>query len=131
MSIFKIPLLFFLLGFGLSTPTKAQDIFDDISKSVSSGNSAKIATYFGNRVELKIGTKSDVYSHNQAEMVLRVFFDKNKVQGFTVVHRGSSNKGARYAIGNLNTTKGMFRVYFYVKEVETKVLIEEITFEPQ
>lgn len=107
------------------------DIFDKIASVLKTGNSKDIAAFFDTSVELKTLDKTSVYSKNQAEMVLKDFFDKNPVRNFTIIHRGTSAKGARYAIGNLETAKGTFRTYLYVKETGGNLTIQQLNIENQ
>ena len=107
------------------------DIFDKIASSMKSGNSHDVASYFDSSVEMKIIDKTAVYSRNQAEMVLKDFFERNKVKNFTIIHRGTSSKGARYAIGNLETAQGSFRTYLFVKEAQGNLTIQQLNIENQ
>jgi Domain of unknown function (DUF4783) len=106
------------------------DIFDDIGAALKSGNAHDVARYFDTSVELKTLDKNEVYSKNQAELVLKDFFDKNTPRNFTVIHRGSA-KGARYAIGTMETNRGTFRTYVYIKDVAGSPSIQELTIEQQ
>jgi hypothetical protein len=107
------------------------DIFDKIAASLKNGNSKEVASFFDTSVELKTVDKTNVYSRNQAELVLKDFFDKHPVRNFTIIHRGTSAKGARYAIGNLETGQGTFRTYMYVKETAGNMTIQQLNIENQ
>lgn len=105
------------------------DIFDDIALALKTGNAKEVARYFGPQIEIRILEKENVYSKTQAELVLKEFFAKNPPKDFNIVHRGSSEKGAQYAIGQLITENGNFRAYFFIKEVGDKPHIHELRFE--
>jgi Na+-transporting NADH:ubiquinone oxidoreductase subunit NqrC len=107
------------------------DIFDKIAGALKSGKSHEVAAYFDSSVEMKLMDKSAVYSKNQAEMVLKDFFEKNPVHNFNIIHRGTSAKGARYAIGNLETSNGTFRTYLYVKDANGNLTIQQLNIENQ
>jgi hypothetical protein len=82
-------------------------------------------------VELKYADKNNIYSKTQAEMILRDFFIKNQPKSFNIIHKGASAKGARYAICNLETQKGIVKVYLYLKETNGQYFISEIDIEEQ
>ncbi|MBK9320220.1 MAG: DUF4783 domain-containing protein [Bacteroidetes bacterium] len=89
------------------------DLLDDIANALRSGDAKSVSKYFGNSVDLTIITQEEVYSKVQAEQVLRDFFSKNQPRSFTIIHKGESKEGARYAIGSLITTQGVsYRTYF-------------------
>jgi hypothetical protein len=123
-------LLLMLALFGFKQASA--DIFDDLAGALKTGNASEVARYFDNSVELKTGDKSAVYSKNQGELVLKQFFSTHPAKNFTVIHRGSSAKGARYAIGTYQTSNGEnYRVYIYIKESSGKLFVQEITFEKE
>ena len=107
------------------------DVFDTIAEAFKAGNAKEAAKYFDTSIELKTIDKSSVYSRAQAEVVLKEFFDKHPVKSFKVIHRGSSAKGAQYAIGDLQTEKGNFRTYIYIKVIQSKTFIQELSIEAE
>src|SRR5690348_6671166 len=108
----KIGVLIF--AFCMLTFVAKADIFDEVAVAIRSGNASAVSKYFASSIELKTIDKSNVYSKNQAELVLREFFQSHAPRSFNVIHRGSSAKGARYAIGSMETAQGSFRVYLYI-----------------
>ncbi len=108
------------------------DIYNDISNAIRSGDAKAVAIYFNNSVDLTINNEEEVYSKAHAEQVLRDFFQKNTPKSFSLIHKGVSKEGAKYAIGNMVTAEGsQYRTYFFVKQVGSKELIQEIRFEKQ
>ena len=124
---FTIVALFVLLG----VVAVMADEFDTIAASIRVGDAHGVALYFDKNVDVKTEDKPVTYSKNQAELVLREFFRRNVPRAFTIIHRGSSAKGAKYIIGNLETNQGNFRSFVYIKEVSQKQFIQEISFEKQ
>lgn len=122
-----------LLAAGLNS-VSAFPIFDippKIFDAMKVGNATELAKHFNSSVELVILDKEDVYSKQQAEQILKSFFDKNKVKAFTLLHQGGK-EGAQYAIGNLETVAGKtYRVYFLVKESGGKPLIHQMRIEEE
>jgi len=130
----KIKVLLTVLIIGVTTFAHASPIFDippKIFDAMKVGNAIEIAKYFNSSVELVILDKEDVYSKQQAEQILKGFFDKNKTKSFSLLHQGGK-EGAQYAIGNLETVSGKdFRVYFLVKESAGKPLIHQMRIEEE
>jgi hypothetical protein len=60
--------------------------------------------------------------------ILKDFFAEYQTKDFTIRHQGAKND-AQYAIGNLKTEKGDFRVYFLLKKVDQELLIHQIRIE--
>jgi hypothetical protein len=124
-----ISVLFFALS---SLTAKAQEqprIPEGISVAIRAGNAAELSKYLNSTVELLLFQKEDFYRKNVAETILRDFFNEYKTRSFTIRHQGARND-AQYAIGNLRTEKGDFRVYFLLKTVGREQLIHQIRIEP-
>ncbi len=119
-----------LLGFFTFNQVNAQNnITDDISLGFANSDQQTIAKYIGNKVEINLFDLSGVYSKAQAEMVLKDFFDKYEVQSFQLFNKSNSNGGpSKFAIGNLNTRNGNFRIFFILKELEGAYYIQEMRF---
>ena len=100
-----------------------------ISMAFKTGNAPELSKYLNSTIQILLLGKEDFYKKNVAETILRDFFKEYKVKDFVVRHQGSSTD-ALYAIGNLNTGKGNFRVYFLLKKVGNELLIHQIRIEP-
>jgi hypothetical protein len=100
-----------------------------ISIAFKSGNAAELSKYMNSTIELLLLDKEDFYKKNLAETILRDFFSEHQAKDFTIRHQGAKND-AQYAIGNLTTSKGDFRVYFLLKRVGSELLIHQIRIEP-
>ena len=119
-----------LLGFFTFNQVNAQNnIIDDISLGFANSDQQTIAKYIGNKVEINLFDLSSVYSKAQAEMVLKDFFAKYEVQSFQLFNKNNANGGpSKFAIGNLNTRNGNFRIFFILKEQEGAYFIQEMRF---
>lgn len=124
MKIFFTP-LFLLLTLFSFTPSWS---IDDVINGMKNGNSAQIARYFDNTVEISMPDKSNNYSKSQAEMLLSDFFSNNPVKGFEIIHKGE-NAGSQYCIGLLTTRSGSFRTTIFMKQKNEKQLVQELRFE--
>ena len=125
-------IIFALFAMLLSFTAKAQEqrvIPEGISAAIKAGNAAELSKYLNSTVELLLLQKEDFYKKNVAETILRDFFNEYKVKSFTIRHQGARND-AQYAIGNLTTEKGNFRIYFLIKAVGRESLIHQMRIEP-
>jgi uncharacterized protein DUF4783 len=100
-----------------------------ISIAIKAGNATELAKFMNPTIELLLLDKEDFYKKNVAETILKDFFKKYQTRDFIIRHQGAKND-AQYAIGNLKTEKGSFRVYFLLKRVDSKLLIHQIRIEP-
>jgi hypothetical protein len=123
-------ILLVLIAFSV-VPAGAQDqakIPEGISIAFKAGNSAELSKYMNSTIELLLLDKEDFYKKNVAETILKDFFAEYQTKDFTIRHEGAKND-AQYAIGNLKTEKGDFRVYFLLKKVDQELLIHQIRIE--
>ena len=132
MKTFRNPITLIILSvsFIISGFQPAQDIPEAISSAFKTGNSKELVKHFNTNIELVILENEDVYSKTQAEMILRDFFDKQPPKKFAILHQGGKN-GSKYAIGDLTTSKGNFRVYFLLKKREDRYLIHQLRIEKE
>ena len=100
-----------------------------ISIAIKSGNAAELSKYMNSTVELLLLEKEDFYKKVVAETILKDFFNEYRTKDFVIRHQGARND-AQYAIGNLETEKGSFRVYILLKKVDQELLIHIIRIEP-
>lgn len=107
------------------------DMVDDVAASIRSGNSKNVSKYFIDNIDLKVIEQEDVYSKQQAEMILKDFFAKHPVKSFAIVHKSTPKNGSQYIIGTLETTNGKFRVYFLNKTTDTETLIQQFRIETE
>jgi len=125
MKYVSLILLFFLTGYrGLPEQDQAR-IPGEIAVAIKAGNAAVLSKYMNSTVEILILDKEDFYKRNVAEAILTDFFNTYQTRDFVITHQGGRND-AQYAIGNLKTVKGNFRVYFLLKKVDDQLLIHQI-----
>ncbi len=123
-------ILLVLIAFSV-LPAGAQDqtkIPAGISIAFKAGNATELSKYMNSTIELLLLDKEDFYKKNVAETILKDFFTEYQTKDFTIRHEGAKND-AQYAIGNLKTEKGDFRVYFLLKKVDQELLIHQIRIE--
>jgi len=84
--------------------------------------------FFDARVPVTINTNQAIYSRNQAEVVLKDFFERNDPKDFAVMETGSPNKNSKYLIGNFTCSSGNYSVYILMRAKDNNYLLEEIRF---
>jgi len=123
-----VPVLVFAINSFTLTAQEQVKIPGGIAIAIKAGNSAELAKYMNSTVELLLLDKEDFYKKNVAETILKDFFNDYHTKDFIIRHQGATNE-AQYAIGNLKTEKGDFRVYFLLKKVNQELLIHTIRIE--
>ena len=94
------------------------------------GNAAKIASYFGDNVDLSILGKANLYSKSQAQQILQHFFTENTPSTFEIIHKGKG-KDSQYFIGELvSADDKAFRVTIHSKTTGSAKSIISLTIEP-
>jgi hypothetical protein len=124
-----IPVILIALSTQITNGQEQPRIPGGISIAIKAGNAAELSKYLNSTVELLLLDKEDFYKKNVAETILRDFFNEYKTKDFTIRHQGAKND-AQYAIGNLKTENGDFRVYFLLKKIDQELLIHQIRIEP-
>ena len=109
---------------GLSNQEQAK-VPAGITVAFKAGNAAELSKYLNPTVELLLPEKEDFYKKNVAEAILKEFFSSHPTKDFIIRYQGVKND-VQYAIGNLKTEKGDFRVYFLMKKVDQEILIHLI-----
>ncbi|HHV00054.1 MAG TPA: DUF4783 domain-containing protein [Bacteroidales bacterium] len=99
-----------------------------IAIAFRTGSASGLSEYLNKTVELVLPGKEDFYSKSVAETILKDFFTRYRSREFVIRHQGARGD-AQYAIANLETDKGKFRVYFLLKKVDGNPLIHQIRIE--
>jgi hypothetical protein len=128
-SVKIIPVVMIALCSLAATAQDQANIPGGISIAIKAGNAAELSKYMNSTIELLLLDKEDFYKKNVAEAILKDFFSEYQTKDFIIRHQGAKND-AQYAIGNLKTMKGDFRVYFLLKKVDQELLIHQIRIEP-
>lgn len=122
--------LIFTLAFVFAGLQLFAQIPDEVVLSLKTGNASTLSSYFNQNIEMVVLEQDDVYSKAQAQQIVTNFFNQHKAQGFSIIHQGGK-EGAKYAIGNLTTNQGTFRVYFLLKNDGEKAYIHQLRIEKQ
>ena len=101
---------------------------ENILGAIKTGNADKLSEYFDSNVDLKIVDKENIYSKSQATILVKEFFSNYKILNLELNHEGGPET-AHFAICNLTTNQGKFRVYFLFKNINGKSLIQKFRIE--
>ena len=104
-------ILLSIIALLIAVNTMASSIPGDLISSFNTGNAAGI-------------------SKTQAEIILRDFFTQNPAKKFELLHEGGK-EASKYAIGNLKSSTGSFRITFLLKSVNSKVFIHQLRIEKE
>lgn len=112
------------------TMASSAQVPEKVITSLKTGNATTLSNYFNEKIELVVLDKDNVYSKDQATQILAAFFRSNVPQRFSIIRQGGK-ENARYAIGNLTTKTGIFRVYFLLNKKDGKAYIHRLKIEKQ
>lgn len=102
----------------------------DVNTALRNGDAQSLAAYFDDKVELCILYDENVVPRTVAVRKLADFFSENRVSSFEARHSGASKgKDSNYTIGQLNTSKGKYRVVLYFDSRAGKEVIQEFRIE--
>jgi hypothetical protein len=127
--IISITVAVILMGSLAAITQEQTKIPAGISLAIKSGNATELSKYMNSTVQLLLLDKEDFYKKNVAETILKDFFNEYHSKDFIIRHQGAKTD-AQYAIGNLETEKGTFRVYILLKKVDKELLIHILRIEP-
>jgi hypothetical protein len=116
--------------FSLSTLCAQSDISPTVSAALKKGDAAAVASHFMPQVELTLPAKDGLMEKEQAQQMLAAFFTEYPPQAFSIKHQGTSKLDDQFRIGELITSKGSFRVTFFMKKNNNILQIKQLKIEP-
>ena len=119
--------LHFMIWLSLAPLITFAQIPNQIVEGLKSGDSKMVASHFNETIEMTILERESVCSKAQGEQILKEFFTRNKPSDFKITHQGG--EGSVYAIGQMSTSTGNFRVYFLLKPKGNTPLISQLRIE--
>jgi|SRR5690606_1051844 len=122
---------FILVVFSLATFLSYSQVTEKqgITKAIQEGNAKVLGGYFTKTVDLTVKDVEDVYSKEQAEVILTRFFNENKTTTYSVKHEGKSKLDDYYYIGDLITSTGTYRLTFFLKKDGDAFRIKQLRIE--
>ncbi|WP_431199960.1 DUF4783 domain-containing protein [Mucilaginibacter sp. P25] len=87
MKLIYLPSFIFLL---LLPYVSSADAIDNVANLLKTGNTKELSKLFANNVEITIMEDENVYSQNQATVILDKFFARNKPKSIKLLHKINS-----------------------------------------
>ena len=111
------------------TATKAQGTkspVEDVVYALRNNKVHEITRNFDNFVPISINNSASNYSRNQAEIIIKDFFEKNPVKDFTVMDTGTPNANTRSMIATFSSGNGRYTLYLLMKIKDNGYVVREI-----
>lgn len=120
--------MFFAFLFLTTFRLTAQDL-EQLYKAIGKGDVETIYTYMDNRIDLCIYDEQLPVRKEEAKQKITDFFNQVKPVKYTPKHSGvSRDSNSGFYIGELQTSKGMLRVYLYFNNKEGGNKLKELRF---
>lgn len=113
---------------GASAQEKGYDVFNPISKYISTGDAEKLSAWFSDNLEVTIFSKSNDSSKNQARQIMKTFFRSYTPRSFEITHK-AGRTNMKYALGTLNAGGEMFVVTIFVNYKDQDYRIQHLKIE--
>src|SRR5574344_206326 len=101
-----------------------------LSISLATGNAGALASHFNENIELTITDKSGIFSHKQAIVIIKDFFESSKPNDFKVIHERCLDNST-LTIGTLTTNESNYRVYILTNSENNRITIQQLRIENQ
>ena len=99
---------------------------EDMVNAIRNDRVADMIKYFDNFVPLTLNNAQSIYSRNQAEVVLKDFFDKNIPKDFQIMDNGSPDNSSKFIIGSLTATNNIkYNVYILIKLKDGNYVLQD------
>lgn len=120
-----LSLNFTLVFFTVQAQSSASPL-EDMVNALKNDRVADMVKYFDSFVPVTINNVQAIYSHNQAEIVLRDFFEKNNPRDFTVMENGSPDNTSKFVIGYFSTPAGVKYNVYILMRLKGSFIVQEI-----
>lgn len=118
-----------LFVLSLAQAQSGDDILGNVEEALKSSSSKEISKYLHSKVEIKLDGVRKEYSSNQAEIMLKQFFQTYPSEGFEFIHEGNNSSGGiRYAIGSYTSKSGKHRVVVRAKKFKEAYKVYRLEF---
>ncbi len=102
----------------------------EITEATRNGDAVELANYFNSKIELVLPSNSGIFSKQQAQFMIKDFFNTYPPNSFQLIHQGV-RENATFAIGKYSYSKGKFRFVFLTKNEGGNALIHQLRIEQQ
>jgi hypothetical protein len=100
---------------------------DDMVNAIENAHVSDIVKYFDAYVPITIDNAQAIYSHNQAEIVLKDFFEKNPPKNFVVTDNGSPDNTSKFIIANFTASSIKYNVYILMKMKDGNFILQQLS----
>ncbi len=105
------------------------DILTNVEAALQASSSKELSKHLHNKVEIKLNGERKNYSINQAEIMLKDFFQEYPGEGFEFIHEGNNSSGGiLYAIGTFSSNSGKHRVVVRAKMFNSAYKVYRLEF---
>ena len=101
---------------------------EDMLNAIKTNRVADMEKYFDNFVPITINNSQTLYSHNQALVVLRDFFDKNNPRDFEVMDNGAPDNTSKFVIGAFTTQAGTKYNVYILMRLKGTFMLQDLRF---
>jgi hypothetical protein len=117
--ILLISILFFtIVG---QSQNKTSTAPSPISKAFLASNHEALGNEFSHTLDLSLNGYEGTYGKQQASVIMKEFFDNNKVSSFKIKHKGSSNERTQYIVCDMQSAKKKWSVYILLNK-DSKII---------
>ena len=121
-----IVLIFGMLLMQIANAQVGKSPLDDVLDAIKNNRIQEIRRYLDNFVPITINNSQSNYSHNQAQLVLSDFFNKNPAKEFMIMNTGASTNTTKFAIADFNTPNGRYNIYILMRQKDNSYVVKEI-----
>lgn len=107
------------------------DPIDKIAALLQQGQVHELVKQCAASIEIDILADEKVVSRPQAETMLTNFFAENKPVSVKVIHRMDTNPNLHYAVAQLRTSSGNFRISYSIKNTNGNQELTELRIESE
>ncbi|OEK06974.1 DUF4783 domain-containing protein [Roseivirga misakiensis] len=108
---------------------ESDDIMERVEEALKSSSSKELTKHLHTKLEIRLDGERKEYSKNQAEIMLKQFFQQNPASGFEFIHEGDNDTGGiLYAIGTYTSSSGKHRVVVRAKQYNKKYKVYRLEF---
>ncbi len=105
-----------------------KEFIAQVEEALKSTSSKELSKFLHTRVEIILDNNRKEYSINQAEIVLKDFFQRQPSSETEFIHDGNSAGGMIYAIGSYKSGNTNYRLMVRAKKYKTVYKVYRLEF---
>lgn len=92
-----------------------------ISKAFLKSSYEALGNEFSHTLDLSLNGYEGTYGKQQANVIMKEFFEKNKISAFKTKHKGSSNERTQYIVCDMLSAQKKWNVYILLNK-DSKII---------